>query len=177
MFISGGYGGVRTFGIQLLRAFAAFEITVTCSGKNVELCRELGATTVIDYTKENHTEKLSDFDLYIDSVRTTDHMRRRGLKVLKSGGHYVTLAFPVIQKNTDQYRVIRCLWKTARWLWANRRYAKKHYNGVQFNMNVFLMAKMGSFYLQEVAYVIDEGKLRPIIHKEYTLDEIRLADE
>ena len=175
VFINGGSGGVGTFGIQLLRAFGASEIAVTCSGRNAELCHELGATTVIDYTKEDYTEKLEDFDLYIDCINNTDEMRRKGMKILKPGGYYVTIVFPLMY-NTDDFGMVRGLWKTGRWLLSNRNYAKKTH-GVTFNMNIAQMPKMGSPYLQEVADIVDQGKLRPVIYKDYTLDEIKAAHE
>ena len=174
VFINGASGGVGTFGIQLLRAFGAAEVAVTCSGRNVELCRELGATTVIDYTKEDYTEKLKDFDLYIDCANTTDDLRRKGMNILKPGGQYVTIRFPLIH-NADEFGMVRGLWKTARWLWSNRRYAKKTH-GAKFNINIAYLTKVGSFYLQEVADIVDKGKLRPIIYKEYSLDEIKSAN-
>jgi len=50
--INGGSGGVGTFGIQIARALGC-SVTVTCSTNKVQLCRELGAEDVIDYTHED----------------------------------------------------------------------------------------------------------------------------
>jgi len=49
--INGGSGGVDTFSIQIAKALGC-SVTVTCSTNKVQLCRELGAEDVIDYTQE-----------------------------------------------------------------------------------------------------------------------------
>ncbi|KAK5949773.1 hypothetical protein OHC33_009162 [Knufia fluminis] len=47
--INGGSGGTGVFGIQIAKAVGC-EVVTTCSARNVELCRGLGADEVVDYT-------------------------------------------------------------------------------------------------------------------------------
>ncbi|KAJ5290865.1 hypothetical protein N7478_000116 [Penicillium angulare] len=47
--IVGGSGGCGLFAIQIAKALGC-HVTTTCSTRNVELCRSLGADEVIDYT-------------------------------------------------------------------------------------------------------------------------------
>lgn len=51
VFINGGSGGCGVFAIQIAKRLGC-HVTTTCSTRNVELCRELGADEVIDYTAE-----------------------------------------------------------------------------------------------------------------------------
>ncbi|KAI2467065.1 reticulon-4-interacting protein 1, mitochondrial precursor [Annulohypoxylon bovei var. microspora] len=71
VFVNGGSGGTGTFGIQIAKAVGC-HVTTSCSGKNEELCRSLGADEVIDYTKENVSEALKAkgqvFKLVVDNI-------------------------------------------------------------------------------------------------------------
>jgi NADPH:quinone reductase-like Zn-dependent oxidoreductase len=39
-----------------------------CSTSNVELVRSLGANTVVDYTREEFSERPERYDLFFDAV-------------------------------------------------------------------------------------------------------------
>ncbi|PLN75023.1 putative zinc alcohol dehydrogenase [Aspergillus taichungensis] len=52
VFINGGSGGCGMFAIQIAKQLGC-HVTTTCSTRNVELCKELGADEVIDYTTAN----------------------------------------------------------------------------------------------------------------------------
>lgn len=71
VFINGGSGGTGTYGIQIAKALGC-HVTVTCSGRNADLCKSLGADEVIDYTEQNVSEVLSAkgkiFSLVVDNV-------------------------------------------------------------------------------------------------------------
>lgn len=70
LFINGGSGGVGTYGIQLAKALGA-HVSVSCSGRNEELVRSLGADEVFDYTKAPLLEQLQaadKFDHVVDNV-------------------------------------------------------------------------------------------------------------
>lgn len=70
VFINGGSGGCGVFGIQIAKA-TGFHVTTSCSTPNVELCKNLGADTVIDYKSKDvvaELKKTQPFDLVIDNV-------------------------------------------------------------------------------------------------------------
>ncbi|MGH3087224.1 MAG: NAD(P)-dependent alcohol dehydrogenase [Gammaproteobacteria bacterium] len=81
--VNGASGGVGTAAVQLARHFGA-DVTGVCSAANVELVRSLGATQVIDYTKEDFTRNGQTYDVIVDTVGTAPFSRSKGS--LKEGG-------------------------------------------------------------------------------------------
>jgi NADPH:quinone reductase-like Zn-dependent oxidoreductase len=90
--IYGASGAVGTSAVQLARHFGA-HVTGVCSTSNVELVASLGATTVIDYTAEDFTEKAERYDLVFDAVgkRKSAAALRRCRHVLAPGGACVSV--------------------------------------------------------------------------------------
>ena len=66
--IHGGSGGVGSFAIQLAKIAGAGRMVTTTSGRNSAMVKSLGADEVIDYTKEDFSEKLHDLDLVFDTL-------------------------------------------------------------------------------------------------------------
>jgi NADPH:quinone reductase-like Zn-dependent oxidoreductase len=90
--IYGASGAVGTSAVQLARHFGA-EVTGVCSTANVDLVASLGAATVIDYTREDFTEKAACYDLIFDAVgrRKSAASLRRCRQVLAPGGACVSV--------------------------------------------------------------------------------------
>jgi NADPH:quinone reductase-like Zn-dependent oxidoreductase len=88
--INGATGGIGTFAVQIAKSFGA-EVTGTCSTRNLELLRSLGADKVIDYTQEDFTEGLQRYDLILDIV--ANRPVSAYMRALTATGSYVAAAF------------------------------------------------------------------------------------
>jgi NADPH:quinone reductase-like Zn-dependent oxidoreductase len=81
-------GGVGHYAVQIAKAFKAAVVAVVSTDKTA-FARELGADEVIDYTRENFEEMISDADIAIDPIRG-DHLYK-SVKLLKEGGRLISL--------------------------------------------------------------------------------------
>jgi len=90
--VYGASGAVGTSAVQLARHLGA-QVTGVCSAANVELVASLGATTVIDYTREDFTDSAERYDLIFDAVgkRKSAASLRRCRQVLAPGGACVSV--------------------------------------------------------------------------------------
>ena len=73
--VVGAAGGVGSFAVQLAKAFGA-EVTAVCSTGKTDLVRNLGVDHVVDYTREDFTERQYDVVLDTASMRGLGQLRR-----------------------------------------------------------------------------------------------------
>jgi NADPH:quinone reductase-like Zn-dependent oxidoreductase len=90
--IYGASGAVGTSAVQLARHFGA-EVTGVCSTANLDLVASPNTTTVIDYAREDFTERAERYDLVFDAVgkRKSAASLRECRRVLASGGACVSV--------------------------------------------------------------------------------------
>jgi NADPH:quinone reductase-like Zn-dependent oxidoreductase len=98
VFVNGGSGGVGMFTIQIAKVLGC-HVTVSCSGKNVEFCKGLGADECVDYTKGSLAETMKAragegevFDLVVDNVGVPRDLYKASDLFLRMGGTYMQVA-------------------------------------------------------------------------------------
>lgn len=89
VFIHAGSGGIGTFAIQLAKHRGAY-VATTASETGRNLIEQLGADEIIDYTKEDFSTKLKNYDFVFDTLggKTLE----QSLSVLKPGGEVISIA-------------------------------------------------------------------------------------
>ncbi|KAF1821639.1 putative zinc-type alcohol dehydrogenase-like protein C16A3.02c [Dissoconium aciculare CBS 342.82] len=93
--LNGGSGGVGLFGIQIGKALGR-HVTVTCSTRNIELCKAAGADVVVDYTKGDLIDNLKalgqPFDLVIDNAGSNHDLYWKCDQFTTADAKYVNVA-------------------------------------------------------------------------------------
>ena len=88
--VNGASGGIGTFAVQVAKAYDT-EVTGVCSTSNLEMVKSIGADHVIDYTQEDFTERVNEYDIVFDAVRKNSFANCK--KALTQKGIYVTTEF------------------------------------------------------------------------------------
>ena len=87
--VYGASGAVGTNAVQLARNLFRAEVTGVCSTANLELVKSLGASQVMDYTREDFTQQGKIYDVVFDAVARILPAQAR--KALKPGGIYINV--------------------------------------------------------------------------------------
>jgi len=146
--IVGASGGVGVFAVQLAKYYETI-VTAVCSTKNSEQSSSLGADFVIDYTKENFTKSKERYDLIIAINGNYSLFAYR--RVLNSNGTYVMVGGGLSQ-----------IFKSIFFGWLLSFGRKKMR---------FLSAKSDPNDLEFVAKLMIDGKIKPVIESQYSLDK------
>lgn len=162
--IHAGAGGVGSITIQLAKHLGA-HVATTASGKNADFVRKLGADVVIDYRTQDFEQELSGYDLVLDSLGGEN--LEKSLRILRPGGKAIGISGPpdpAFAKKSGLNPVLR-LAVTALSSKIGRQ-AKKL--GVSYE---FLFMSASGDQLRQIAALVDDGTLRPVVGKTFPFDE------
>jgi NADPH:quinone reductase-like Zn-dependent oxidoreductase len=154
--INGASGGVGTFAVQIAKTFGA-EVTGVCSGRNAELVRSLGADHVIDYTKEDFTQRAERYDVILDNVGNQPLSGFR--RVLNPKGIYVGIGGGGVNDSRWTGPLVGVI----------KMLIAKRFTTQEMRM---MLADMNSKDLTFLADLIQAGKLKPVIDRTYALSQL-----
>lgn len=162
--IHAGAGGVGSIAIQLAKHLGA-TVATTASGANADFVRELGADVVIDYRTQDFEHVLSAYDLVLDSLGGEN--LEKSLRVLRPGGKAIGISGPPDPAFARESGLNPLLRLAITGLSSRiRRQAKKL--GVSYE---FLFMRASGDQLRQIAALIDDGALRPVVGKVVPADQ------
>jgi len=165
--IQAGSGGVGTAAIQIAKYLNA-EVATTCSGRNEELVRSLGADTVVDYTKQNYWEVLPPQDHVLESIGPS--MWSHTMAVLRRGGHMasITTGLPGYVKRWGPYLGV------ARTGWA--MFSSTVVGRLRGLTVRHVLRDASGDKLDRLAAMVAEGALKPVVEEVIPLANIAEAN-
>lgn len=146
--IVGSAGGVGTFAVQIAKYFGA-EVTGVCSSKNLDQTASLGAEHVFDYTKENFLKNDLHYNLIL--AINGNYPLSAYRKALTSNGIYVMVGGSLTQ-----------IFKSLVFGWLMSFGSKKMRS---------LTAKANKNDLEFVAKLLEDGSIKSVIDRRYSLDK------
>jgi alcohol dehydrogenase len=166
--IHAGSGGVGTFAIQLAKHVGA-TVATTTSTANVDLVRSLGADVVIDYKKQDFAHILRDYDVVLHSLdRVT---LEKSLRVLEPGGQLISISGP---PDAAFARSIGASWvlRTVMGFLSYGIRSKARRRRAQYS---FLFMRANGDQLSEIATLIDDGIIRPVVDRVFPFSSTKEA--
>ncbi len=147
--INGASSGIGIFAVQIAKYFGA-EVTGVCSTKKIDMIHSIGADNVIDYAKEDFTKSGQHYDLIFDLH--VSHSISEYKRALTPHGTYIACDF---NPTSIFLGPIISLFGSKR---------VKSY-----------MAKLNKKDLSYIRQLIESGKIKPIIDRCYSLNQIAEA--
>ena len=147
--VYGASGALGTMGIQLARNLGA-EVTAVCSAANFELVKSLGAHKVIDYTKEDFSRNREHYDVVFETLGKSP--LGKTLKSVKKGGKVLLASAGLGTMIGGGFR---------------STFSKK-----KIQSGVIKETSEDMNYFKEM---MEEGKLKAVIDRIYTLKQISEA--
>lgn len=162
--IHAGAGGVGSIAIQLAKHLGA-TVATTVSAANADFVRGLGADVVIDYRTHDFEELLDGYDLVLDSLGGEN--LEKSLRVLAPGGTAIGISGPPDLAFAREQGLNPVLRLAITALSARvRRHAKKL--GVRYE---FLFMHASGAQLRQIAALVDDGVLRPVVGRVVPFDQ------
>lgn len=168
VFIQAGSGGVGTIAIQLAKHLGA-TVATTASAKSFDFLEKLGADIVIDYKNSDFENRLSNYDVVLNSQ--DKETLEKSLKILKSGGKLISISGP---PTPDFAKEIKAPWfvKIILSLISSGIRKKAKAKNVDYS---FLFMKADGEQLNEITKLIEAGIIKPVLDKVFPFDKTNEA--
>lgn len=168
VFIQAGSGGVGTIAIQLAKHLGA-TVATTASAKSFDFLEKLGADIVIDYKNSDFENRLSNYDVVLNSQ--DKETLEKSLRILKSGGKLISISGP---PTPDFAKEIKAPWfvKIILSLISSDIRKKAKAKNVDYS---FLFMKADGEQLNEITKLIEAGIIEPVMDKVFPFDKTNEA--
>ncbi|HYL11316.1 MAG TPA: NAD(P)-dependent alcohol dehydrogenase [Candidatus Acidoferrales bacterium] len=154
--INGAAGGVGTFAVQIAKSYGA-SVTGVCSTRNVDMVRTIGADQVIDYTREDFTKREQRYDLILDCV--ANHSLSAFRRVLSSKGNYIMVGAADSGGRWMIGLLARLIKAVVLSLFVSQKLG-------------MVGAKVNEEDLTILHNLMQAGKVKPVIDRRYSLNEV-----
>ena len=168
VFIQAGSGGVGTFAIQLAKHLGATVATTTSAG-NMALVKSLGADVVIDYKQDAFEERLSGYDVVLNSQ--DGKTLAKSLGVLQAGGHLISISGPPDPQFAED---TKAPWLVKQVMRALSRGTRRQAQRLKVSYTFLFMKASGS-QLRQITPLIESGAIRPVIDKVFPFESTNEA--
>ena len=148
--VLGASGTVGTFAVQIAKYFGA-EVTGVCGNTSIELVKSLGADKVIDYTKENFRKMKNTYDIIFDTVGKSSFGKCKSS--LTETGIYLTTVVGI--------KILLQMLITVK----SKKKAIIAFTGLRSTTE----RSKDLLFIKEL---VEKGKLKSVIDKKYSLEEI-----
>ncbi len=166
--IHAGSGGVGTFAIQLAKHLG-LHVATTAGTSNLDLVRDLGADTVVDYKTQDFAELVSGYDVALNSL--DGKTLAKSLDTLKPGGKLISISGPPDPAFARQQGLNWGLRLVMRLLSAGIR-AKARRREISYS---FLFMQASGEQLATIATLIEGGEIRPVVDRVFPFAELNDA--
>ena len=170
LLIPAGSGGVGTFAIQLAKHIGA-EVWTTTSGKNLEFVKSLGADHAINYQDEDFEKRVNNLDVVFDTLGGDS--LDRSFAITRPNGWVVSIAGSPDYRNAEEMGLdmLRSLLLRVVGLRVNSRARRA---GVNYR---FIFMKPLGEELAQIAALISEGVIKPVVDRIFPISECQSAIE
>lgn len=169
--IHGGSGGVGSMAIQLAKHLGA-TVATTAGAANADRVREVGADIFIDYRSQDFARVLRDLggvDLVLDT-QGGDTLKR-SIDIVRPGGLVIGITGPP-DPDFAADRDVNPLVKGAIRALSSRVRRQADRRGVRYR---FLFTAPDGAHLAELAGLVDQGVLRPLVDRVLPFEQIPQA--
>ena len=153
--IDGASGNVGPFAVQIAKAMGA-DVTGVTSTAKIDMVRAIGADHVIDYTKVDYTKGTERYDWIVDT--DSHHGILAVRRALKPNGVYITLggtSWPIVRG-----LIVGPLISLFGSRWSGLMLWWKPFHGPD---------------VERIEELIAAGKVKPVIDRSFSLDEVAAA--
>ena len=149
--INGATGAIGSAAVQIVTSMGA-EVTAVCGTNQVELVKSLGASIVIDYTKEDFTRLSQTFDVVFDAVGKSSFAKCK--PILRNKGIYMSTELGYMSQNPFLALITPL------------------FGGKKLLFPIPTISKEDVIFFKEL---YEAGKFKPVIDRQYPLEQVAEA--